>query len=397
MPTKGEFDVIVIGGGVIGCAVARDLSKDHTVLVVEKDQIAGSTTGKASGIINVSAMYSDYPTIASYTTDFFREYDGTGQFEFTERPGLCLLGREEDENAGRERVKALDDKALSVNFLDEAALDERFPDVFHLRNLHGAIEYSDAGWLDPYTYTITLKEEAENRGAEFKTNTRVDEIRTRRGTVQGVETATGPIKASWVVCAAGWQSRHLVESVRLPLRPFRYQTVNLEGVEAIDDQYPICWYPQKELYWRPEHNGDLHVGGRTYFVDDPGYLRTGVTEEFLRDVAGELPTVLTNLSDAEIASTDTCPIGDAATPDKRPIIDTPSGGPAGLVIATGFHGLGIQTSPMAARIVRSIIDGSDSPFPDNQFRYDRFESDDGQFDYESLTHSKDELDGYRVD
>ncbi|MGM0718052.1 MAG: FAD-dependent oxidoreductase, partial [Halobacteriota archaeon] len=72
-----KYDVVIVGGGINGCVAAKFLAEDHDVLVLERDQIAGATTAKASGLISVAHDYIDHLE-AKYAADFFDEYDGTG-------------------------------------------------------------------------------------------------------------------------------------------------------------------------------------------------------------------------------------------------------------------------------------------------------------------------------
>ena len=85
----------------------------------------------------------------------------------------------------------------------------------------------------------------------------------------------GDRTADQVVVATGWRTPD-VAGVDLPVRPFRYQTLNLETEREFEDWYPVAWESVTDLYWRPEHNGDLHVGGMA-IAGIPGVIvgRTG--------------------------------------------------------------------------------------------------------------------------
>jgi sarcosine oxidase subunit beta len=195
------------------------------------------------------------------------------------------------------------------------------------------------------------------------------------GAVVGVETTAGRIRADTVVAAAGWRTRDLcLPHVALPVRPFRWQGATLEPSREIPDWYPMGWDPTIDRYWRPEHNGDLHVGGDELVVDDPGSRWTSVTEEFKLQLANEMPDVLAHLADAAFVRGDVCPTGDATTPDTYPIIDTPAEAPDDLVVATGFHIGGVMSSPAVAEAIRSLVTGEDPGFPLDPFRLDRFDT-----------------------
>lgn len=374
-----EYDVVVVGAGINGCVAAKFLAEDHDVLVLERDQIAAATTAKASGLISVAHDYIDHLEAATYAADFFDDYDGTWDFEFTQRNNLRLVPPGTEDLARSEAARI--EEHFEMAYIDSTdEIEDRYPGTFELDSFVGAIEVEQGGWVDPYTLTMTYKQDAEDAGADFETGVEVTGVTTEDGAVTGVETDEDSFTADTVVVAMGWHTKEFVsEWVDLPIRPFRYQWVNLEVERDFPDYVPVAWDIRSGLYWRPEHNGDLHVGGGTYYVDEPGTIRSTPTESFKRHVAMTIPEQVTNVEDARISSGDTCHIGDTATPDERPIHDAPDDCPDGLVISTGMHGFGIMGSPVTGAAVRSLVTGEDAPFPMSKYRLDRF--DDGPHDW----------------
>ncbi|MGM0717744.1 MAG: NAD(P)/FAD-dependent oxidoreductase, partial [Halobacteriota archaeon] len=357
-------------------------------LVLERDQIAGATTAKASGLISVAHDYIDHLEAAKYAADFFDEYDGTGDFDFTQRRNVRLIpsGAEQIAESEAERIG----EHFEMDYIDSTSeIENRYPGVFELEPFVGAIEIEQGGWVDPFTLTMTFKEDAEASGADFETGVEATGVTTDNGAVTGVETDDGWYAADTVIAAMGWHTKEFVsEWVDLPIRPFRYQWVNLEVERDFPEYFPVAWDSRSQLYWRPEHNGDLHVGGGTYFVDEPGSVRMTPTETFKRHVAATIPEQVRDVEDARISSGDTCHIGDTATPDERPVHDAPEDCPDGLVISTGF---GIMGSPVTGAAVRSLVTGEDAPFPLSKYAFDRF--DEGPHDWSStfINESADEI------
>ena len=374
-----DYDVVVVGAGIVGCAIARELAPDHDVLVLDKGQIAGETTGKASGLITIVPDIPDKPETARYAIDFFREYDGTGAYSFTDRPSIQLVTPAEVDDA-EDLAATVAGNGFDASYLNANELEEQYPGAFVLDDFAGGIEYRDTGWVDPYTYTMSVKDDAEDAGAEFRTGVTVESITVEGGRVSGLQTDEGSFACSDVVCATGWRTRELVgDFVDLPIRPFRWQAVNLEVDRDLTD-YPIAWEFETGTYWRPEHNGDLHVGGGTYYVREPGDRRDSVTEAFRTLVATRLGGWVQGLGDARIVAEDCCPEGDVATPDNFPIVDQPADAPAGLTVATGCPIGGIMTSPCVGRVARTLLTGEPCPFPVEHFAVDRFDSRSSEFD-----------------
>ena len=380
MPTERR-DVVVVGGGVIGCAVAKWLAVDHDVLLFEADQLAADASGKASGMVTNGASFRAHPEFARTSADFFPEFDGTGSFTFTERESIGLVA-EGDDDWARDEAERMRAANFDVEFASVPTLESRYPDVFDLERYEGGLIYHDTGWLDPYTYTVTLANAAKDRGADLQTGVRATALLVEDGAMIGVETDAGTVRAETVVVAAGWRSRELcLPQLELPVRPFRWQAATLDPDRELPDWYPMGWDPTVDRYWRPEHNGSIHVGGGEVVVTDPGSRHSAVSEDFKLQLATEMPDRLQHLTDSTFVRGDTCPTGDASTPDTYPIIDAPDEGPENLVVATGCHIGGIMSSPAVAEGVRSLVTGEEADFSLEPFRLDRFKTRSADFPF----------------
>lgn len=238
-----------------------------------------------------------------------------------------------------------------------------------------------------------MEADARDRGAAIHTGVEVTGITVEDDEITGVETDEGTYYAPTVVVAAGRRSRDLLEEhVEIPIQAERFWHINLTSAEDIGDrvteEYPQ-WYIDMDLgredgegveidgyldtFWRPEHNGELHIAGiEGLLPDDPEY-KESADEEFIQLLAERTPALFPEFEEAEVASDGCCPSGDAMTPDWLPIIDAPDDGPDGLVIATGFSGLGLTASPIAAAAVRELISGWGAPFSLDTLSLNRFE------------------------
>jgi len=365
----GGTDVVVVGAGVAGAVAARDLAADHAVTLLDRSGVAAAATGRSAGLIAPTLFYGDHPAVAHHANAFFRELDGTGQFGLTERPRVDMVtdeGVTEARATARQRAEA----GFPVDYLDAATVAERYPRL-RVDRFAGAVEYRDTGWVDPYSYALALVGDARRRGATVETDVAVTGLAVEDGAVAGVETADGPVDADAVVVAAGWRSPALVDDhVRLPVRPYRTQAVVLEPAEPLGDEFPLARVGSDHLYMRPEHNGDLLVGGGRDLLDDPENASNDVDEAFTRMVAAKLPETVSGFEDAGVVN------GwagvDGATPDAYPIIDAPADAPDGLVVATGFNGLGVMLSPVVGPAVREHLGGEPAGFPLAPFALDRF-------------------------
>lgn len=385
-----DADIVVVGGGVTGCAIANAVAPDRDVLVLERDAIAtGGATALAAGEVTMTPSYSDRPEIATHAMDFFREFDGTGAFEFHERPSIELVPPDREGEA-RRRADRLAEAGFPVSFVEPSAVETDHSRL-SLDEFVGVVRHEDTGFLDPYTLTVELKNEAEAQGAIFETGRTVTEIRVAGGAVVGVETEAGRIDAEQVVVAAGWRTRDLLEGIlEIPTRTYRTQVVVLEPAPPMAASFPMGWIPGRHVYFRPEVNGDLVVGGYSFPEDDPATASDQEDEEFRDHVAALVPTFLEDFDRAGFV--DGWAGIDAATPDTRPIIDAPAHAPDGLVVATGFHGRGVMTAPVTATVARDVLLGSAATIPHEPFELDRFESRSADFPFHSISSGDDEYD-----
>ncbi len=380
-----EYDAVVVGAGVAGMMAARELAADHDVLVLEAESVAAEATGRSAGLVAPTLFFGDHPEIARHANGFFRDFDGTGQFQFTERDRVDLVpenaddAQKEAEAIVRHRRK----EGFPVGYLDASAVREHYPQL-RMDGFRGAVEYRDTGWIDPYSYANALAGSARERGATIETGIAVTELLTEAGSVTGVETPTGTIKAEAVLVAAGWRSRELLaDHLRLPVRPYRTQCIVLDPDEPLAEDFPLIRVGSEHLYMRPEHNGDLLVGGGRELLDEPKEADTNADAEFRRAVAEQLPDLVDGFERAGIVN------GwagiDGGTPDAYPIVDAPSEAPNGLVIATGFNGLGVMLSPIVGPAIRELLTGDVASFPLSPFELDRFEDRESDFTLQSTS------------
>jgi glycine/D-amino acid oxidase-like deaminating enzyme len=400
-------EVVVVGGGVIGCAIARELAVDRRVLLLERDRIAAGATGRAAGEVTMSPSYPDYPGIAAHANAFFDRYDATGAIEYVEAPSVEPVSPDREE-AARARVDRLRnevaDGGLDVAFESPDAVERRWP-ALDMSGYAGAVRFANAGYLDPAELADALRADAEESGARVETGVTVTGIRVDgegdnggdgtepvggtdggadSGSVVGVETDHGAIDCSTVVAAAGWRTRELLApDLPIPIRPYRTQCVVVRSPALRGRDVPMGWLPGPDVYFRPMGEDELLVGGRSAAVDDPAAASRSADEAF-REHASEIGSDL--LADPDpVRIVDDWAGVDAATPDTRPIVDRPAAGPDGLAVATGFHGRGIMTAPVAATLIRHRIEGTDPPFPGDPFALSRFEDRSADFRFASIS------------
>ena len=376
--------VLVVGAGVIGCAIAHSLAGRVDVTVLERDRIGGGTTALAAGEVTMTPSYADYPSIARFANEFFREASGTDGFAFHERESVEFVPPDRVGEA-RRRVERLDGEGLPVDFVPSVDASVTYP-FLDFADYVGLVRHREAGFLDPAQLTHLFASRARDRGGTVETGTTVEELLVRDGRVLGVVTSDGHRMADAVVLAAGWRTRRLLPAhVDLPVLPYRTQAVVLElpGLAEFDGEVPMGWVPEERVYFRPMGRGRLLVGGWAEPIDEPEAADPGADPAFRSHVAELVPRLFADAAGA--VHVDDWAGVDLATPDTRPIVDAPPGGPDRLLVATGFHGRGVMTAPVAGAAAGARLLGDAVPFPLDPFDADRFESRDPDFPFLDLS------------
>ncbi|MCF7938595.1 MAG: FAD-binding oxidoreductase [Spirochaetales bacterium] len=238
MMKKQTADVVIIGGGVRGLAIAYFLSRAKVdVLLVEKRFLASGASGMNMGYVNISAKKPDFYTrFSKMSADLYPEFHEQlgGDIEY-ERNGSLFVAESEEamqdlaQNvAERNRVDGLNIELLGIDELRrlEPALS---PD------LAGGYWAPTDGGVNPLKLTRALARESFRMGARIETGTEVQGIRINSGRIEEVFTNRITVATHVVVNAAGIHVPHISQMVGLtvPVDPERGQVVITEAMPRI--------------------------------------------------------------------------------------------------------------------------------------------------------------------
>jgi glycine oxidase len=354
-------DVIVIGGGLIGCAVARELARSGVrVLMLERRAIGAEASGAAAGTLAAQAeadapgplvdlclrgrsLFADFLEQLAAETGIDCEY-GTGGILY------CVLGdADEDVLARRLRwQQAADLRAIRLTREQARGMQPELGD-----GVRWAVHFPDDHWLDPRRLATAVGAGAEAAGVEIVCPRTAVRIVAENGRVTGVGCDGATYPTSCVVNAAGsWAGLVGVpQRVRpLPLAPLRGQMVAIDGRLAVAGH---AIYSTKG-YLVPRRDGRV-LAGSTY--ERAGY-ETEVTVGGMAKILAAATALLPVL--AERAVLETWAGLRPVTPDGLPVLG-PSPDIAGLYYATGHGRNGILLAPLTARLIADLIVAGTSP------------------------------------
>lgn len=232
-------DVAIIGGGIMGCALAYDLvSRGASVMLFERHQLAREASWASAGII--SPPSPAYATRAELAIRSFRRYRSlveeieeiSGISSGWVNRGIIHVSTGDNIETLRETMRWQQAKRFEAEWLDSEALGQREP---ALRRKDQAPRSAFAGGLwNPEASSLLLGEfsrglarAAASKGAGIREHTMVTHIETEGSRAIGVNTLDGDVSAGNVVIAAGAWSRLFSNDVGVPIptRPVRGQMI----------------------------------------------------------------------------------------------------------------------------------------------------------------------------
>jgi D-hydroxyproline dehydrogenase subunit beta len=367
----GAPDVVVVGAGIVGASVARELTaRGAAVTLLDRGAVSGGTTGLGEG--NVLASDKDVGPELALTLaglDVYDELDARlGDEARVRRKGALIVHPDAatwaDEPARVARLRAA---GVAAELLDAEAVREREPAL--TGPVHGASFFPRDLQCAPRAITRALVREAAAAGATVRTGCEVAAIQVRGGRVGGVRMADGGVVASGaVVLAAGAWSAALAAGagLALPLEPRWGQLVRLAAPrpdprlvrhKVVDGSYlasVMSAAPGLEVTTVLETTweGDVLVGSsraRRGFgtTADPAATRAMLAR------AARLMPGLRGLPVAAVWA------GLRPwLPDHLPAIG-PSARVPGLWLATGHEGAGVALGPVTGRLVAEALCGAE--------------------------------------
>jgi glycine oxidase len=352
-------DAVIVGGGVMGCAIALRLAEAGVKTIILEKAIPGAEASSAAGGILAAQEESHGPGPMFDLSLASRSMFPKLAAELADKTGIDIVHREtglvsivyDDAAARALEARFAWQRAAGhkVNWLDAADLHAREPNLSDRarRGLH----FPDDGQLEPRPYTRALHLAAVRAGAQILEGSivrRVIHDQQKGGRAIGVELLDERVLAQHVILAAGaWSS--LVEGSGRPpraVRPIRGQIAQLEPRTPIIRGTIIS---PKGGYLVGRADGRVLAGST---MEHAGFDKV-VTAGGLAHVLAIAIDLAPELANAPVTST--WANFRPATEDERPLLG--EGTTPGLVYATGHFRNGILLSPITAEIIRDVVTG----------------------------------------
>lgn len=293
---RSWYDVLVIGGGVVGSAVARELSRFQLKIgVLEKNlDVCYETSGRNSGVVHGGFAYDQGSLKAACCVEGNRMFDQLSKeldFPF-QRCGKVLVGNTPEDMETLKRMMEQGERngATGLELIDEEELHKLVPAVVG----KFAMFSRNSGIVDPFQYTIALAENAHKNGVDYYFDHEVTAI-CRQDNRYTLTTAHGEYHCRWVVNSAGLGCGKISEMLGIG----GYEVIGSKGDYIILDKrtgplLPMPVYPVPSNTYMGIHvtnttDGNVIVGPNAEVVSDFRYY--GVPKEhmdYLAESASEL-------------------------------------------------------------------------------------------------------------
>ncbi|MBF7097294.1 NAD(P)/FAD-dependent oxidoreductase [Alkalibacter mobilis] len=313
-----NYDVLIVGGGVIGSAIARELSHYQLKIgVLEKNpDVCLEMSGRNSAVIHGGFAYEVGTQKAALCVEGCLEFDKVAKeldVPF-KRTGKVLVGNTPEDMESLKQTMAIGEinGAVGLELIDEKRLKELVPTVEGKFAMYSPM----SGILDPFQYTIGLAENAAKNGVKFNFNSEVTGINPKEDGSYGVETKSGSYTAKWIINAAGLGAVKISEMLGIG----RYEMGATRGHYIVLDKnvghllpmpvYPVPSTSYMGIHVTPTVEGNVTVGpdadrvqsledygvekrNMEYLVEDASTLWPHIHRtDFIRNYAGIQPTWL---------------------------------------------------------------------------------------------------------
>jgi len=354
------YDVIIIGAGVVGAHIARQLSRYRLrILLVDRASDVGEGTTKANTAI-VHAGYdaqpgSDKARLNVAGNALFDEVCGELNVEF-ERCGTYVVGVSQEDLATLRELydRGRENGVTGLELLTAEEMRRREPGLTEATS--GALYAATGGIVDPFALCFAAAENAVTNGVELRLETTVTGFLREGAAVTGVVTNRGSFRSRWTIIAAGLCADDLmraagVDGFTITPRKGEYFVLDRTARTMVQHVLFPCPTPiSKGILVTPTIHGNVMLGPTATDIDDKEDLST--TAEGLNQVLTGALRLMPGLDTRQIIRSfsglrATGSTGDfyIACPPERP----------GLLVLAGIESPGLTASPALALEVVEML------------------------------------------
>jgi len=359
---SNAYDIIVVGGGIIGSSVAYNLMSSDgklKVAVVEMDptySLASTTLSVSNARIQFSL--TENIKVSQYALDAFERFEDEMTVNdnrpaiLYRREGNLFLVDEKGKNAAKEAVNLQKSLGCQIEWWAPKEIKQHYP-LYEPAGLIGGTFGPKDGHFDAYAVLMAYRAKARSLGAEYIKG-EVVKISATGKQINGVKLADGNSLAAKVVvnCAGAWAAKlALTAGVKIPVDPVKRQVFALDTAVKPDGPLPLTILPSG-LYFRSE-TGGLILLGKSMDEDPVGFDFTWDDKRFTEILWPELAEFVPAFDTLKLIR-GWAGLYAVNTLDGNAILgEWPE--LKGFYLANGFSGHGLQQAPAVGRYISELI------------------------------------------
>ncbi|UCE36551.1 MAG: NAD(P)/FAD-dependent oxidoreductase [Thermoplasmata archaeon] len=373
-----DYDALVIGAGVIGCAVARELSRyELKVALLEKESdVCGGASKANSGVLHsgiYSAPKSQKARLCVQGNDLFSKFTQEIGVEL-QRIGKLVVARSDKEIEELEKLKKVgkENGVLGLKLIDVEEVRRLEPNI----RAQCALLVPSAGIVSPYKLTIALAENAWENGVKVFLNSKVTDV-SKKENYFDVKNDNLTFRTRWLINSAGLYCDTIANMLgieRHKVYPCRGEYLVLD--KSYDHLINHLIYPPPEngsgglgVHLTPTMEGNILIGPSAEYIDEKDDIRT--TKEAMDKLNVQAANFLKQLpKDAYIQSyagvrCKLIPKGCEASGD---FVIEEDEKVEGFINLMGIESPGLSASPAIAQMVVDIIKSRETLKPKDEFK-----------------------------
>lgn len=355
------YDIVIIGAGVSGCSIARELSRYRAkVCVVEKCEDVCCGTSKANSAIVHAGFDAPAGSLMAKLNvrgnelmePLSRELD----FLFRRNGSLVIMLREEDRpNLTKLYRNGIDNGVKGMKILDREELRAMEPNVSP--EAVAALYAPTGGIVCPFGLTIALAENAYTNGVEFRFNTEIKSLEPKEGGWK-LNTSAQPLTAKYVVNAAGVYAdvfNNMVSKIKIHLTPRRGDYCLLDKSTGGFVRHTVFQLPGKYgkgVLVSPTVHGNTIVGPTA--IDIPDREGNNTTADGIDELIEKAGRMVRNLPIRQVI---TSFAGLRAHEDRHEFVIGEAPDAPGFINCAGIESPGLTSSPAIGEMVANLLRG----------------------------------------
>ncbi|MBL7575968.1 glycerol-3-phosphate dehydrogenase [Peptoniphilus asaccharolyticus DSM 20463] len=353
------YDVVIIGAGVSGTAIARELSAyKGNFLVLEKGGDVCVGTSKAnSGIVHGGYDANENSLMAELNVKGNKMMEKLSKelgFPFKKIGSLVVAFREEDmDKLVKLKERGLKNGVCGLEIINRDKLRELEPNIS--KEAFAALYCSEAGIVDPFLLNIAMAENAAQNGVEFRFNQRVENIKSIDGGYE-IVTDVETIQSVAVVNAAGVFAddiHNMVSDNKIEIRPRKgeYFLLDKEANGIVNHvMFQLPTEKGKGILATPTIDGNVLLGPTSTFIDDKENNQT--TSDELNYIRKDTQKFIENIPFGSVITSFT---GLRAATDNHEFIIGEVDGKEGFYDVAGMESPGLTSAPAVGEKVSRMI------------------------------------------